>query len=133
MTILPNRNDIMCIFITLVQTASMLAIYGAEKEIIGVTEPLPVKCPYCEEANTTTLTVYSKYYHILSVPVLPFAKVAAAECTKCSATRKEIQLSPELSRKVHAAQKAVRHPFRLYLLSVFLLALAMTVAFLILR
>ena len=101
----------------------MLAVYGQEKEMIGVTEPLAYKCPYCEETNTTTLNVYSKYYHVLSVPVLPFDKIAVAKCTKCNATRKEIQMGPELSRKVIEVQKAVRHPFHLYLLTILLIAI----------
>ena len=106
----------------------MLAIYGWDKEKIGVTEPLTYKCPYCEEANTTTLTVYSKYYHILNVPVLPFEKESTAECIQCKATRKEIQLGSDLRPKVQAVQKAVRHPFRMYLLTIVLLSLLLIVS-----
>ncbi len=105
----------------------MLSIYGQEKKMIGITEPLSNECPYCETANTTALTVYSKYYHVLSVPVLPFKKQAAAECTNCKAIRWDIQLSPDLIQQAHKVQKAVRHPFHLYLFTVLLCLLVLTV------
>ena len=84
--------------------------------MIGVTETLVYKCPYCGETQTTALAIYSKYYHVLSLPVLPFDKETTAECTACMATRREMQLDPALNKLAKDVQKRIRHPYSLYLL-----------------
>lgn len=96
----------------------MFIIYGSRRKMVGATDAFLYECPYCEETNTTTIAVYSKYYHIFWLPIFPFAKEAHANCSSCNASRGDHKFGPELTKQAQVIQKELKHPFYLYLLTI---------------
>jgi hypothetical protein len=89
-----------------------------EQKMIGAADAFLYECPYCEETNTTTIAVYSKYYHIFWLPIFPFAKDAHANCSSCHASRGDHKFGPELTKQAQAIQKEMKAPIYLYLLTI---------------
>ncbi|ANE52165.1 zinc-ribbon domain-containing protein [Flavisolibacter tropicus] len=108
----------------------MFIIYGWRKKMVGAFDAFLYKCPYCEQTNTTTIAVYSKYYHIFWLPLFPYAKEAHAGCSSCNAARDDNKFGPELTKQAKEIQKEVKHPVYLYLLTILfcLVVAAVTVA-----
>lgn len=96
----------------------MLFIYGWRRKMVGAVDAFLYKCPFCEEINTTTIIVYSKYYHIFWIPIFPFAKEAHASCSSCNASRGDNKFGPELTKQANEIIKRFRHPFYLYMLTI---------------
>lgn len=89
----------------------MLIFYGKRKGLIGSYEAFMYECPYCEENNTTTLYVYSWYYHIFWIPLFPFDKEAMALCTECKSKRNESRFGPKLVSEFKENKYRFRHPW----------------------
>ncbi len=99
----------------------MFIIYGSKKSYIKGYDPFMYKCPYCEEQNTTSINIYSKYYHIFWVPVFPFDKEGIATCNNCDAMRGEEKFGPILTSKFKEVTNKMKHPFYTYTLTALLI------------
>ena len=86
--------------------------------MIGVDDAFLYECPFCEETNTTSIAVYSKYYHIFWVPLFPVAKESHASCSSCHSSRDDNRFGPELTKQAAVIQKEMKHPAYLYLLTI---------------
>lgn len=96
----------------------MLFIYGWRRKMVGAFDAFLYQCPYCEQTNTTTIAIYSKYYHIFWLPLFPYAKDAHASCSSCHASRDDHKFGPELTKQAAVIQKEMKHPIYLYLLTI---------------
>lgn len=102
-------------------------IHGKQRTSIGLFEPPFYKCPNCNEHNTTYVIVYSFYYHLFWIPIFPFEKDAVANCSECSFTRTEIKFGPDLIKEFNEKRKEYKHPWWLWSLTFFILALILAI------
>ena len=89
----------------------MLILFGSRKTLSGTLDAFMYECPYCEKSNTTTLFVYSWYYHIFWIPIFPFSKEAFALCSDCKAKRNELKFGTKLVSEFKENKKMFRHPW----------------------
>lgn len=90
----------------------MALIFFGHRAANIATEPVFMyECPYCNEQNTTVLSVYARYYHIFWIPFFPYAKEGAAMCSHCNAQRNELQFGPRLTEEFKRYKKKTRYPW----------------------
>ena len=119
-----EKSWVICIYVFIFYFAfkkcSMLFIYGSRKKMIGASDAFLYKCPYCEATNTTTVAIFSKYFHIFFIPAFPFAKEAYASCSNCGAARSDNKFGPELVKQAKEIEPRFKPPFYLYAWLIFL-------------
>jgi len=87
----------------------MLIFFGRNKALIGSFDVFMYECPYCEQMNTTSVVVYSIYYHIFWIPLFPYNKEAIANCSECRFLRNELKFGPKLVEEL--GKKKFKHPW----------------------
>lgn len=105
----------------------MLIFFGSQKTLSGIHDVFMYECPYCEKNNSTTLFVYSWYYHIFWIPLFPYSKEAHALCTECKTKRNEMKFGPKLVSEFKENKKQFRHPWWTWTIIFFLLILTITI------
>lgn len=89
----------------------MLIFYGKRKTLAGSFEAFMYECPHCAENNSTTIAVYSWYFHIFWIPVLPLEKEGYAVCSSCTVNRSEMRFGPKLLAEYKEKKGTIRHPW----------------------
>lgn len=89
----------------------MIIFYGKMKCFSGSSDVFMYECPYCEKINSTTLSIYSYYFHFFWIPVLPIEKTGHAVCTECKASRGESQFGPKLVAEFNQVKNKIRSPW----------------------
>ena len=67
-------------------------------------------CQHCDMTEPQRVSVYSKYAHILWIPLFPFSKVKVAECTSCLRTIKGKEFPSDLRAQADEKLRAVKNP-----------------------
>jgi hypothetical protein len=89
----------------------MLIFFGSRSTLSGTAEVFMYECPFCEKNNSTSLFVYSRYYHVFWIPVFPYSKEAFALCSECKTKRSELKFGPKLVSEYRDCKKRFRHPW----------------------
>ncbi|HEX2630949.1 MAG TPA: hypothetical protein VHM26_18160 [Chitinophagaceae bacterium] len=106
-------------------------IWGHRAANIGTESVIMYECPYCNETNTTLLSIYVRYNHIFWIPLFPYAKEGSAYCTHCERHRNESQFGPQLTHEFREYKKKTRYPwwswtwviiFISFIISIFIIA-----------
>ncbi len=73
-------------------------IFGLTEKESGAHRAEGVKCGYCSQVGTQTITVYEKYIHFFFIPLIPLGKKAIAECSHCRRFLREDEFDVDLRR-----------------------------------
>jgi ribosomal protein L37AE/L43A len=104
-----------------------MIIFGSRKAKIGSYDVFMYQCPFCEQNNSTRITVLCIYYHIFFIPFFPYAKDAIANCNNCNASMKEINFGPKLIEEFRETKKNFKYPWWTWLWVIIFLLLILTI------
>ncbi len=88
-----------------------IIFFGSRKTKIGSYDVFMYECPFCEQNNSTKITVLATYYHIFWIPFFPYSKEAVADCSKCNSSRNELKFGPKLVNEFKENKKKFKYPF----------------------
>ena len=93
------------------------------------TDKIKSVCTNCNSENTTSVNIFSQYFHVFWIPVFPFRKYSVTNCTHCQLSSDKSQYSNEIKDKINIIKKTARTPLKTFagLLIVGLLIAATTV------
>ncbi len=104
-----------------------LLFFGSRKAKIGSYDVFMYECPFCEQNNSTKITVLATYYHMFWIPFFPYAKEAVAICNNCSASRNELKFGPKLVQEFRENKKRFRYPWWTWLMTIIFVTLILTI------
>jgi hypothetical protein len=102
-------------------------IYGSRKAKIGSYDVFMYECPFCEQNNSTKITILATYFHIFWIPVFPYAKEAVATCDNCNSNRNELKFGPKLVQEFKENKKRFKHPWWTWLLIILFISLILAI------
>lgn len=86
-----------------------MIIYGHRATHIG-TKEIPLKCSSCGSENTLRISVFSRYAHIFWIPIFPFGKTGASECSNCKQVLQLNEMPPEYKASYNAIKEHTATP-----------------------
>jgi zinc-ribbon family len=104
-----------------------LIFFGSRKAKIGSYDVFMYVCPYCEQNNSTTITVLATYYHIFRIPFFPYAKEAIANCNNCKSRRNELKFGPKLVQEFRETRKRFKYPWWTWTWTIIFVGLILTI------
>jgi hypothetical protein len=90
---------------------SFLLFYGNSNANIGSYDAFMYECPYCQQHNSTHITVFARYYHLFWIPIFPYERHGIALCTHCGAERNESKFGPKLVQEFRDNKRKFRYPW----------------------
>ncbi len=76
----------------------MIFFFGTRASKIKERQLRNISCPYCNTANSFTVSTYSRYFHFFWIPIVPLFKSSIAECGHCKKSYAVANFSPEMKR-----------------------------------
>ncbi|MCB2379478.1 zinc ribbon domain-containing protein [Hymenobacter sp. BT635] len=93
----------------------MLFFFGLGRTRITTTPLAGVACAYCSAPNSVTATVFSRYFHVFWIPVIPLGKFSLTQCGHCKQVLEQKEMPAAYQAPVAAIQQQVRLPLTNYL------------------
>lgn len=73
-----------------------MIFYGTKPTHLNTEKVSNYKCEHCKELNTTSISVYSKYFHLYWIPLFPYSKMTIATCDNCETETKKKNFTEQL-------------------------------------
>jgi hypothetical protein len=76
------------------------------------TEVLPkLACPACGTGSALRASLFSRYAHLYWVPVFPYTKLAAVQCSSCQTVWENKALPADIAPAVHKLKQQTQQPY----------------------
>lgn len=75
-----------------------MVVYGSKAVHVKTEQLKMISCPNCETQGSLTVSVFSRHAHIFWIPIFPFGKTGASECSNCKQVLKPKEM-PERVRQ----------------------------------
>ena len=93
----------------------MLFFFGLGQTRITTVALTGVTCTYCGTPNSVTATVFSRYFHLFWIPVIPLGKFSLTQCLHCKQMLDKKEMPAAYQAPVAALQDSAKLPVTNYL------------------
>lgn len=76
----------------------MIYFFGTRASKIKQRKLTKTVCPYCNTADSFTVSTFGKYFHFFWIPIIPLFKTNVAECSHCKKSYALGEFTPEMQR-----------------------------------
>ncbi len=73
-----------------------MIFYGTKGAHLKSEKVSGVKCSYCEQQSSHTVSIFSKYAYLYWIPIFPLGKKGVSECDNCKRTLEPSDMSEQL-------------------------------------
>ncbi|TGE24127.1 hypothetical protein E5K00_02620 [Hymenobacter aquaticus] len=103
----------------------MLFFFGLGQTRITTSPLAGVSCAYCGTPDAVTATVFSRYFHVFWIPVIPLGKFSLTQCGHCKQVLEKKEMPAAYQAPVAALQSSARLPITNYLVLLLMGALVL--------
>lgn len=103
----------------------MLFFFGLGQTRITTTPLLGISCTYCGTPDAVVATVFSRYFHVFWIPVIPLGKFSLTQCGHCKQVLEKKEMPAAYQAPVAALQSSARLPITNYLVLLLMGALVL--------
>ncbi len=87
-----------------------MIIFGLRATHIGSMQVSNTLCDYCENAGTTNISQFGRYFHVFWIPFFPLGRKTFGECTHCKRTLAKSEFSQNLKDSFQANKSQIKRP-----------------------
>ncbi len=88
-----------------------MLLYGLKVTKTGQQNLFGIKCGHCQTQGSTDMCTFSKYVHILRIPLFPVKNVVVIQCNRCRQVSSKKNFSPDLRRRFNEMKSTIEKPW----------------------
>lgn len=105
-----------------------MIFYGSKGVHLKSEKVSGVKCSYCEQQGTHTVSVFGRYAYLYWIPFFPMGKKGVSECDNCKRTLEPKEMNDQLKMAYQNVKSHTKTPIKHWSgLGIILLIIAFTV------
>ncbi|MCB2410905.1 zinc ribbon domain-containing protein [Hymenobacter lucidus] len=93
----------------------MLFFFGLGQSRVSAALLPGVACAYCGTPDSVTATVFSRYFHVFWIPLIPLGKFSLTHCSHCKQTLEKREMPAAYQAPVATLQNSAKLPVSNYL------------------
>ena len=87
-----------------------MIFYGTKGAHLKSEKISGVKCSYCEQQSSHTVSIFAKYAYIYWIPIFPLGKKGVSECDNCKRTLEPNDMSEQLKLAYKNVKSSTKTP-----------------------
>lgn len=87
-----------------------MIFYGTKGAHLKSEKVSGIKCSYCEQQGSHTISVFARYAYLYWIPVFPLGKKGVSECDNCKRTIDPSQMNEQLKLAYNNVKSSAKTP-----------------------